>query len=70
MEQAPQAQELVPVRDVGPDEVWGEVKVEAEWAGRSPQAPVEIVYAPSAGTRSLILLDSPAINRPALSVER
>jgi len=49
-------------RDAAPVEVWGEARAGVEWVARLPQGPVEIVYAPSAGTRSLILLHSPAIN--------
>jgi len=50
--------------------VWVEARarVEAEWAGRSPQGRAEIVYAPTVATRSRTSPDNPAIKNPALNV--
>ena len=41
--------------DAAPVEVWGEDKVEAEWAARLPRGRAEIAYARNAATRFLIL---------------
>ncbi len=43
------------VRDAVVVEVWGEVKVEVEWEGRSPQDREEIAYAQTVATKFLML---------------
>jgi hypothetical protein len=55
-------------KDVVVVEVWGEVKVEVEWEGRSPQDREEIVYAQAVASRYLILLGNHAIKEIVLSV--
>ena len=49
---------------------WGEGKVEAEWVDHSPRDRVVIVYARAVARQLLMLPDSLAIKRRALSVEQ
>ena len=42
-------------RDVVPAEVWGEARVEAEWADHLQQGRVEVAYARNVATRFLML---------------
>ena len=57
-------------RDVVPAEVWGEDKVEAEWAARSPRGRVEIASVQIAAPQCHTLPESLAIRKLAPSVAR
>jgi len=48
--------------------VKAKVKVEAGWAGHSPQGRAEIAYVQTAEQQSLILPDSPVMQEAVLSV--
>ena len=59
-----------PVREAVPAEVWVEDRVEAGWAGRSPQDQAEIVFVQNVAIRFRILLDNRVIKKTAQSAAR